>query len=322
MILMVAEHADGAPRKSALELASVGRELARQVARPLAALVLGPEGEQAAGEVARYVPDVYHLDDSRLAPARAATTARAVAQAARELGADVVLLSASRTGVSCGPRIALRLGVAYLEDVTKLEFEGDALVAERLTYLARFSAEVVASSGRAVVSVKPGSVPVASLAEEPGAVHRREVTFEEPDTRLEVSAQEEASRGRVALEDAEVVVCGGRGFGSPDAFERHVVGLAELLGAGVGATRAVVDAGWRPYSEQIGQTGKSVAPRLYLALAVSGAVQHLSGMNRSGIIVAVNKDADAPIFKIADYGIVGDVSEVVPALGEALGDRG
>ena len=138
------------------------------------------------------------------------------------------------------------------------------------------------------------------------------------DARVTVGEKAAAKTGRVALDEAEIIVTGGRGVGSPEGFAALVEPLADTMSAGVGATRAVVDAGWRPYSEQVGQTGKTVAPNMYLALGVSGAVQHLSGMNRSKLIVAINKDPDAPIFKVADYGIVGDVFEVLPALTEEI----
>lgn len=145
----------------------------------------------------------------------------------------------------------------------------------------------------------------------------------EPDAatgRVSVGDRTAAKGGRVALEEAKRVVAGGRGLGDKESFATLVEPLADALGAGIGSTRAVVDAGWRPYAEQVGQTGKTVAPELYVALGISGAVQHLSGMNRSKVIVAVNKDADAPIFKVADYGIVGDVKQVAPALLEAVKD--
>ncbi len=322
MLLIVIEHAHGAPRKSAFELISLGRELASASGRQLAALVLGAEPDAVAGEVARFVPEVYVVRDARLEPRRAEPWTRAVAHAAQAVEAGVVVVPASRAGLSYAPRVALRLGAAYLEDVSDLGFEGETVVAQRLRYLARVSTSVAAAPGAVVVSVKPGAAPVAQAAPTSGNVRALEVPFEPVDERLEVVESQTAAPGVVALEEADVIVCGGRGFGSSETFEEHVVGLAQRLGAGVGATRAVVDAGWRPYGEQIGQTGKTVAPRLYLALAVSGAVQHLSGMNRSRVVVAVNKDADAPIFKVADYGIVGDAREVVPALVEALADQG
>ncbi len=321
MILIVAEHAHGAARKSAFELVAAGRTLAAATGAPLAALVIGADASSVATELAGFVPDVHVVADPALEPMRSEMTTRAVVHAAEALGARVVLVPGSRSGQSYGPRVAMRLGGAYLEDVTDVSFEGSAVVAQRPTYLARVSAAVRTEAERVVVSVKLGAIAVAPLADTTGEVHRLDVPFSDDDRRLEPGPRQAAAKGRVALEEADVVVCGGRGFGSSEAFERHVVGLADRLGAGVGATRAVVDAGWRPYGEQIGQTGKAVAPSLYLALAVSGAVQHLSGMNRSRVIVAVNKDADAPIFKVADYGIVGDVLEVVPALEEALAGR-
>lgn len=318
MILIVAEHANGAPRKSAFELVRAGRALAEASGSPLAALVFGADPAPVAEALGGFVPTVHVVTDPRLDPPRAETATRAVAHAATTLGASVVLVSGSRSGLSYAPRVAVRLGGSYLEDVTDVRGDGRAVVAARPTFLARVSTTVRAEATPVVVSVKLGAFEVAPLADAAGATQALEVPFDDADLRLRPEGRETVARGRVALEEADVVVCGGRGFGSSEAFEQHVVGLADRLGAGVGATRAVVDAGWRPYGEQIGQTGKTVAPDLYLGLAVSGAVQHLSGMNRSRVIVAVNKDADAPIFKVADYGIVGDVLEVVPALAEAL----
>ena len=141
--------------------------------------------------------------------------------------------------------------------------------------------------------------------------------LELPASRVSVTGRNVEKSSRVALAEADIIVTGGRGVGNAENFGKYVEPLADNLGAGVGATRAVVDAGWRPYAEQVGQTGKTVQPGAYIALGVSGAVQHLSGMGKSKYIVAINKDAEAPIFKVADYGIVGDVNEIVPALIEA-----
>jgi electron transfer flavoprotein alpha subunit len=236
-------------------------------------------------------------------------------------GAQVVMLGASRSGQSLAPRLAMRLEAPFLEDGTALEVEGGKVTATRFTYLSRVTERVRAEALPAVVSVKPNVFAVADPAEGGGDVQDADVVLGETDARVEVGERTSAKGGRVALEDAKIVVTGGRGVGDADGFTRLVEPLADLLGAGVGSTRAVVDAGWRPYAEQVGQTGKTVAPDLYLALGVSGAVQHLSGMNRSKVIVAINKDPDAPIFKVCDYGVVGDVNAVVPPLREALSER-
>lgn len=315
MILIAIDHAHGSPRRGAYELVSAARELGGEVA---AVVLGGPEAAPVADALAAYVPSVVHVDDASLDHASHERRTTALASVAADLGADVVLLGAGRSGQAVGPRLALRLGGALLEDVAAVRRDGPAVVAERLAYLSRASLTVRAEVAPVVVSVKPGAYPVAAPADAPGSVASRSVAFGAADDVARLGERQSASRGRVALEEADVVVCGGRGLGDAASFERLVVGLADELGAGVASTRAVVDAGWRPYDEQVGQTGKSVAPKLYFALGVSGAVQHLSGMNRSGTVVAVNKDGDAPIFKVADYGIVGDLHEVLPALRSAL----
>ncbi len=285
----------------------------------MAAVVLGgPDAGAAAEAMAAFVPRVVLLEDDAFAQPTHEARTTALTAVARELGAGVVLLSAGRSGQAVAPRLALRLGGALLEDVAALRRDGGDVVAERLAYLSRATLTVRAAATPVVVSVKPGAFPVADRAAETGATATMSVELAAADRAASVGERRGAVRGRVPLEEADVVVCGGRGVGDADAFERHVEGLAADLGAGVASTRAVVDAGWRPYDEQVGQTGKSVAPKLYFAIGVSGAVQHLSGMNRSGTVVAINKDGDAPIFKVADYGLVGDLHEIVPALRAAL----
>lgn len=317
MVLIVAEHAEGRLRKSARELAQAGLELAGALAVEATGLVLGSGVGEVASELARYLPRVKVVDVPDLADVRAETWTTAVSAVAEELSAKVVLFSAGRTGLSVAPRVAVRLGAALLEDATAVEVDGNSLVVTRLAYLARVTERVRARSLPVVVSVKPNvyALPEATGV---GKVEPFQTTFDERDRRVTVGEKRKPEAGRVALEEATSVVAGGRGVGGAEGFEKLVEPLADLLGAGVAATRAVVDAGWRPYAEQVGQTGKTVAPDLYLALGVSGAVQHLSGMNRSKVVVAINKDGDAPIFKVADYGIVGDVHKIVPELTAAL----
>ena len=320
MILFVAEHKNGKLRKSALELVSAAKSLAESLDAQVAGLVLGDDIDAVTSELARYVDTVYAAADETLSEFRAEPYTTVVANVAKEQEAKAVLVAASRSGLSYSPRVALRLGAALLEDINSLEVQDGRVTAQRFSYLSRVTETVQAQSLPVVVSIKPNIFPVAfSVAEESGGRAKAvEVSLSEQDTRVKIGERHTAGGERVALEEASVVVTGGRGVGSEEGFSTLVESLADTLSAGVGSTRAVVDAGWRPYSEQIGQTGKTVAPKLYVALGVSGAVQHLSGMNRSKVIVAINKDADAPIFKVADYGVVGDVSAVVPEFRKAV----
>ena len=313
MILFVAEHANGKLSKSAYELATAARALKRG---DVAALVLGRGVAAVAASAALIADQVLVGDSSELAQYDAEVWSTAVAQIAIEGEAETVLIAGSRSGREYSPRVAVKLDAPLLEDVTSLKDEGGVLHAEHYTFLTRVTERVEAKAPVVVVTVKAGAFAVAA----PGsaAAEQFDVDLELPKRRLIVTASTKEKTGRIALTEADIVVSGGRGVGTPEGFVQLVEGLADQLEAAVGATRAVVDAGWRPYSEQVGQTGKTVQPKAYIAVGISGAVQHLSGMNKSKCIVAINKDGDAPIFKIADYGIVGDVKEIVPAMIQEL----
>ncbi len=309
MVLFVTNEREGKLKRSAAELVAAARALGGAAL----GLVLGEAPQAAAEELARYGVDVTALT-GRFDTAE--DVARAVADRAAAAGAEVVLFSADRLGLSAAPRVAVRLDGALLEDVTDVSREGGSVRAKRFSFLSRVTETVEATTSPVVVSVKQNALAPAEPAGSAGAVEV--VEFVPAEGRKSVGEKAAASGSRLPLEEARVVIAGGRGLGSAERFAQVVEPLAEALGGAVGATRAVVDAGWRPYAEQVGQTGKTVAPELYIALGISGAVQHLSGMNRAKVIVAVNKDADAPIFKVVDYGIVGDVERVGPALLEAV----
>lgn len=313
MILVVTIAKDGRLPKSALELVSAARTLSAG-STPVKGLVLGAEPAAAAAELARFLAEVTALAAPEFEAASAELVTAAVAGVAADEGADIVLASASRAGLSFTPRLAVTMRAALLEDVIAVEPSEDGVEAKRYSFLARVTETVRAPSTPVVISVKPNALPGAEPAPSEGTVREARFDASQAQQRVEVGERSSAKTGRLALDEAKVVVAGGRGLGSSERFESIVEPLAAALGAGIGATRAVVDAGWRPYAEQVGQTGKTVAPDLYIALGISGAVQHLSGMNRSKVVVAVNKDADAPIFKIVDYGIVGDVEKLGPAL--------
>ena len=228
---------------------------------------------------------------------------------------DLVLLGATLNGRDLGARLAARLGRAYAADVTDIRAAGNALELDKPMYAGKVRAKLRLDLP-AVVSVRPGAMPLKEGAEAPQVEKIDADVSAEKLTFVKLAATATATK-RVSLSEARVVVSGGRGLKGPENW--HLVEeLADALGGAVGASRAVTDAGWRPNEEQVGQTGKTVTPDLYVSLGISGAIQHLAGMTSSKVIVAVNKDPDADIFKIADYGVVADVMEFVPAFTEAV----
>lgn len=313
MILLVVEHANGKVSKATYELITCARQLGRE--GPVTALVLGTNVTAVAAEISRSVDQVLVADRPELAQYDSELWSAAVAQIATEGEATTILIGASRSGRDYSPRVAVKLDAPLLEYVISLSGNAEKLIAEHYTYLARVT-EKLEADGLVVATVKPGAFAAATPAAE--AAEQFDVDLNLPARRLQVTGKTGEKTSRIPLSEAEVVVAGGRGVGSAENFTKLVEGLADQIGAAVGATRAIVDAGWRPYAEQVGQTGKTVQPKAYIAIGISGAVQHLSGMSKSKYIVAINKDAEAPIFKIADYGLVGDVNQIVPAILEEL----
>ncbi|MBB5326608.1 electron transfer flavoprotein subunit alpha/FixB family protein [Tunturiibacter gelidoferens] len=310
MILIVVEYANGKVSKSTWEMITAARELGREA--PLTAFVLGSNIAAIADEVARAVDQVLVADLPALAQYDPELWSAAVAQIATEGEANLLLIGGSRSGREYSPRVAIKLDAPLLEDVITLKAAGETITAQRYTFLARVTETVESSAPIAVVTIKPGVFNPATPKTD--AAEQFDVDLNLPTPRLKVTGKTAERSSRISLTEAEIVVSGGRGVGSAEGFTQYVEALADQLGAAVGATRAIVDAGWRPYSEQVGQTGKTVQPKTYIAIGISGAVQHLSGMNKSKTIVAINRDAEAPIFKIADYGIIGDVTQLVPAI--------
>ena len=239
----------------------------------------------------------------------------AVAKAVEAVKPAAVLFAGSSLGRDLAPRVAAKLGVGLASDCTHLTAEGGALTATRPVYAGKALQNVRFPRTPALATLRPKVFAPVTGAGRAGTVQPLEVAVPGSRAKLrEVVAQAGATAD---LTEAEVVVSGGRGLRGPENF-KLVEDLAAALGASVGASRAVVDAGWRPHSDQVGQTGKTVSPKLYVAVGISGAIQHLAGMSSSRCIVAINKDPEAPIFKVADYGVVGDLFEIVPALTEAV----
>ena len=314
MILVAASHAKGKLTKGTYELVSAARQCG--IDAPVAILVLGSGIDAVAAEAAQLADQVLVADLPVLAKFNAELWSQAVATIAAEGEAKLILIAASRSGREYSPRVAVRLEAPLLEDVITISFADATASAERYSYLARATETLATEAARVVISVKPGAFTAAEALHSAG--EQFEVELDLKPSRVQTFDQRAEETSRVSLTEADIVVAGGRGVGDAAGFERSVVQLAEALGAAVGATRAVVDAGWRPYTEQVGQTGKTVQPKIYIAVGISGATQHLSGMNKSKLVIAINKDSDAPIFKIADYGLVGDVNQIVPALIEEL----
>ena len=314
-VLVVGEVGTGGLRPVSLEVLAAGRQLADSLGAPLTALVMGTGVGEAARQLGAAGADrVLVADDERL---HGLTTEAASAVLTRVIGdvvPAVVLVPGTTAGRDYAPRVAARLGVGLAADCVEFGVEDGALVAVRPVLGGRVQTAVkLAGSRPRMATVRPASFEPAVVTgngPEPEAVP---VELGANDLRVAVRETVAKEAGPANLEGAWAVVSGGRGLKEPDNFAL-VEELAAALDGAVGATRAVVDAGWRPHHEQIGQTGRTVAPRLYVAVGVSGAIQHNVGMQGSDYIVAINRDPDAPIFKLASFGIVGDLFEVVPAL--------
>jgi electron transfer flavoprotein alpha subunit len=319
-VLVAAEvDAAGALRPAALETASAGRALADAAGAPLTVVLAGHDVEAAARQLgALGVDRVLLADDARLAPPTPETAAAAIAAAIERTAPAVVLLPGTTLGRDAAPKIAARLGVGLAADATAFAFDDGDLVATRPVLGGRAQSQVrLLGPTPRIATVRPGGFAKAEPTGAEVAPEALPVNLSEADLRATVTGLEPKPGGASSLDTAEVVVSGGRGLKEPANF-KLVEELADAFGGAVGATRAVVDAGWRPHQEQIGQTGRTVSPKLYVAVGISGAVQHNVGMQGADYIVAINRDPDAPIFKIAAFGIVGDLFEVTPAVTAAV----
>jgi electron transfer flavoprotein alpha subunit len=307
-------------RKVGLEAVTAARSLAdKSGGGEVHALLLGPPGIAGkASQLGRYGADVVIVaEHAALANYNPEVATATVADRIKSGGYRAAIFSTSAQGRDLAPRVAARLGVSAVTDVLSFELEGDTVVVRHPINIGKVIATLAILGSPAVIAMRPNVITPAQNAKA-SRVENAQPAVDPGSTRVKVVETRQGGSGKLDLAEAPIVIAGGRGLKAAENF-KLVEDLASAFGnAAVGATRAVTDDGWRPHSDQIGQTGRLVSPELYIAVGISGAVQHLAGMRTSKTIVAVNKDKDAPIFKVADYGIVGDVFEVIPALTEAV----
>lgn len=311
-ILVLCEHEDGAYKRTARELLGKAAELAGEVGGTVSALVVGHD---EAGDLGQYgAKVVYTVTGDAFARHDTGPMVRALLAAVEAADPAVVLASASPVGKDVMPRLAARLGVGLATECTDLRAEGGKIIGRRPLYAGKVFADVTISTPLALFTVRANSFPIGAPSGSEAEVKALDVEVTEADLAARVVQTEAPSSSVVDLTEADRIVSGGRAVKSKEGFDHLIRPLAEVLGATPGASRAAVDAGYAPHSAQVGQTGKTVNPSLYIACGISGAIQHLAGMRTSRVIVAINTDPDAPIFQHATYGIVGDIFTYCPLL--------
>jgi electron transfer flavoprotein alpha subunit len=317
-VLVFIEQRDGKIRKASLEALTLGRTLAGKTGGALGAAIAGSGIGGLAPELAAYgAAKVFVADAPELAVYSSEGYTAALDAAVAAFSPSILLVSCTTMGKDVAPRLAARRKVGVLSDVMTLDVEGGRLLGTRPVYSGKARATVTPAAGAAlqIATPRPNVFP-ASKADAPGAGEVVPVSVAGAKIRAKVVKVEAAEAGEIDVAEADKIVSGGRGIKGPENWP-VLRALCRELGAALGASRAAVDAGWIDHAHQVGQTGKVVSPSLYVACGISGAIQHLAGMGSSKVIVAINKDPEAPIFKIATYGIVGDLFQVVPALTEA-----
>jgi len=313
-VLVVLEQRDGQLKKVSFEAAKAGSDLAGKLGCQVEGVIVGSEIADI-NKIGNFgVSNVTHLNNAEFSNYSASGYSQTVSDYAKEINADVLVIGNTSMGKDIAPRVTAKLDAGIVMDITALEVIDNEIVATRPIYAGKALIDVKVNSDIKVFTVRPNVFNPGEPSDKLAEVITKDIDSTQFTDKVVETKQ---AGGKLDVSEASIIVSGGRGIKDAESF-KLVEDLADVLGAAVGASRAVVDAGWREHGEQVGQTGKTVSPNLYVALGISGAIQHLAGMRSSKYIVAVNKDADAPIFQIADYGITGDVFEVVPALIEEL----
>ena len=316
-VVVLIETREGTVHKSCWQVVSAGRKLADSLGGQCIAIAVGGPGVADAAKAANtYGAQVVQAGESEaLTTYSGEGTSRALAAQAKTHDPAAILFSCTSMGRDLAPRVAARLDRPVSVDCTGISASGESVTIVRPVLAGKANQTLTVSGQPVVASIRPNTFQAEELGGGADVAAFTPETGEIRDAVVEVS---KASGGKIDVADAEIIVSGGRGLGDNETYEKLIYPLCEVLGAANGASRAIVDAGWRPHGEQVGQTGKTVSPKLYIAIGISGAIQHKAGMDTSKCIVAINNNKDAAIFKFADYGIVGDCNEVVPVLTEKL----
>lgn len=320
-VAVFCETRDGVLQEVAKELLSEGRKLADTLKVELDALVIGASVQPLAAECYSYGADrLITVEDTRLKHYLTDPFTRAVVTYIQQYKPEIMIFGATAVGRDLAARAAVRIGTGLTADCTGLAIEEDRkiLLQTRPAFGGNIMATIICPDHRPqMATVRPHVMKKVVQKNKTGVIKTLDVAFENKDFRAQVKDVVIELQNQVNLSEAEIIVSGGRGIQAPENFAL-IKELATTLGGAVGASRAAVDANWIPHYHQVGQTGKTVQPKVYIACGISGAIQHLAGMQSSDLIIAINKDPDAPIFKVADYGIVGDLFEVIPALLKAI----
>jgi electron transfer flavoprotein alpha subunit len=316
-ILVFLEQRNGEIKKQSLEAARKGFKLSKEVQGEVVGVVLGDQISNLDIASEHGLEKVIHFKNSKLSNYSSTAYAKLISDFVKENNFNLLLFSHTAMGKDLAPIVAAKLKAGYGADCTSIEIKDGNLVLERPIYAGKAIMNFSLNSEVKVLTIRPNTV---SLTEDGYKVNLNTDVKEIPDDALDlrcIATEYVKAEGKLDVAEADIIISGGRGMKGPENFYL-LEEIAQLLGGAVGASRAVVDAGWRSHSEQVGQTGKTVSPKLYIACGISGAIQHLAGMSSAKCIVAINKDKDAPIFQVADYGIVGDVLEILPVLKEEL----
>jgi len=315
-VLVYIDNSEGQIKKASFEAASYGAALAEKMGKDAIGICVGNvDDAQLSALGANGLSKILNVKDERLSNFESGVTTKIVATAAEQVGAEVVVISHNYNGKALSSRLSARMKAGLIAGATELPNIDNGFSIQKSVFSGKANAHYVINTDKKIISVNPNSFGV-KKANGTAAVEAFAAEINDADLKVKVVSVNKVS-DTIALSDAELVVSAGRGLKGPENWGM-VEDLAQVLGAATACSRPVADVDWRPHHEHVGQTGVTIRPNLYIAIAISGAIQHLAGVNSSKVIVVINKDSEAPFFKAADYGIIGDAFEVVPKLVEAL----